>query len=116
MMIKINGEYLDFDGDIDIEKKIKLFEEIDTVDGDVSFSFDVDLNSHNISLLKPFPDLLSKTVYQTIDCEIENDSGININSGTLRIEKVVGRTAVCSFLGGNSNWFAMLTGNKRRPI
>lgn len=112
MMLKVNGEYLDFNGDIEIEKKIKLFEDIETADGDLSFEFEINLTSENLRILQiPIPDSISKIVYHNIECIVQNNSGITINNGSLRIEKIIGRSASCSFLGGNSNWFAMLTGD-----
>jgi hypothetical protein len=111
-MLKVNGEYLDFNGDIEIEKKIKLFEDIDTADGDLSFAFDINLTSNNLRILGiPVPDSISKIIYQNIDCVVQNDSGVTINNGSLRVERITGYVASCAFLGGNSNWFAMLDGN-----
>lgn len=112
MMLKANGEYLDFRGDIEIENKIKLFEDIETADGDLSFEFEINLTSENLRILQiPLPDSVSKIVYQNIECIVQNDSGVTINNGSLRIERIIGYVAMCSFLGGNSNWFAMLTGD-----
>lgn len=112
MMLKVNGEYLDFNGDIEIEKKIKLFEDIETTDGDVSFAFELELTSHNIKVLRiPFPDVSSKRVYNIQDTEVLNNEGLRINKGSIRVESISGRFASCSFFGGNSNWFAMLNGN-----
>lgn len=112
MMLKVNGQYLDFNGDIEIEKKIKLFEDIETTDGDMSFAFDVELTSHNISVLgMPFPDSASKNVYHQVQTEVLNNEGQRINIGSIRVERIVGRIASCSFLGGNSNWFVLLNGS-----
>lgn len=112
MMLKVNGEYLDFNGSIEIEKKIKLFEDIETTDGDVSFAFDLELTSQNIKTLRiPFPDVSSKRVYTIQDTEVFNDEGLRINKGSIRIESITGRFASCSFFGGNSNWFTAISGN-----
>ncbi len=112
MMLKANGEYLDFRGDIEIEKKIKIFEDIETADGDLSFAFELNLTSENLRILQiPIPDSISKIVYHNIPCEVQSDQGLMVNIGSLRIERIIGRIASCSFLGGNSNWFAMLDGD-----
>jgi hypothetical protein len=112
MMIKVNGEYLEFNGEIEIEKKIKLFEEIESTDGDFSFAFDLEMTSNNIRVMnKPFPDASSKTVYLINDAEILSDEGMLINRGYIRVERIFGRIASCSFFGGNNNWFAALSGN-----
>lgn len=112
MMLKVNGEYLDFNGSIEIEKKIKLFEDIETTDGDVSFAFELELTSHNIKTLRiPFPDSRSKRVYNVQGTEVLNNEGLRINKGSIRIESIRGRIASCSFFGGNSNWFSAISGN-----
>lgn len=112
MMIRVNGEYLDFNGSIEIERKVKLFEDIETTDGDVSFAFELQLTSNNIRVLNiPFPDNYSKSVYHIQDTEVLTNEGILINKGSIRIESITGRLASCSFFGGNSNWFSALSGN-----
>jgi len=112
MMLKANGEYLDFNSEIDIEKKIKLFEDIQTADGDMSFAFDIELTSNNLRILGiPLPDSSSKIIYELIPSEVQNDAGITINIGSLKVERIIGYIASCSFLGGNTNWFAMLDGD-----
>lgn len=112
MILKFNGQYLDFNADVDIEKKVKLFEEIDSADGDVSYEFQITLTSENLAILGPIlPDSSDKVVYSQNDCEVLNDEGSLINRGSLRIERIIGGVAYCSFLGGNSNWFAQLSGN-----
>jgi len=111
MMIRINGEFLDFIGDIDVDRKAKLFEDIATTDGDVSFQFDIPDTANNKRILNfPYPDVSSKTVYQKTDCELLSDQGDVINRGYIRIERKVGRNFMCSFFGGNTLWFQMLTG------
>jgi hypothetical protein len=112
MMLKVNSEYLEFNGDIDIERKAKLFEEIDMVQGDFSYSFEIELTSENYRILGfPTPDNIRKTVYQKMDSQVLSDSGDLISIGYLRIERIVGRFASCSFYSGNENWFSQLTGN-----
>lgn len=113
MMLKVNSEYLDFNADIDIERKVKLFEDIETNDGDLSFSFQLDLTSRNLAIIGAvLPDASSKLVYSKIPCGVYSNEGLLINSGSLRIERIPpgNRYAECSFLGGNSNWFGLLSG------
>lgn len=111
MMIKANGEYLDFDGEITLEKQIKLFEDISTADGDFSYSFEIPKTINNTRILAaPFPDNISKLVYQRIPSEIVSDSGQSIGIGYLRVEQITD-VYNCSFFAGNNNWFAMLTGS-----
>lgn len=112
MMLKANGEYLDFTGTIEIDKKIKLFENVETADGDMSFGFEIELTSHNLYVLGiPVPDSITKIIYKLIPAEVQGDSGIIINTGYLKVESVSNGYASCSFLGGNTNWFARLDGD-----
>lgn len=39
MMIKVNDRYLEFAGEVEVDKQIKLFETIDEANGDFSYSF-----------------------------------------------------------------------------
>lgn len=112
MMLKANGELLDFNGDVEIERKAKLFEEIETIDGDFSYQFEITLTSHNARVLGlPYADNISKQVYQRIESEVISDNGDSIAIGFLRIENIENNIAYCSFFSGNSNWFSMLSGN-----
>lgn len=112
-MLKVGSEYLDFNGTVEVERKVKLFEEIDTADGDVSFGFDLPWTSHNIKTLNfPLPDNLTKSVYQRIDCDLQDDNGLSVYTGFIRIEKVIReRSLFISFFSGNSNWFGLISGN-----
>lgn len=111
MMIRVNDEYLDFNDFVEVERMVKLFEEIDVAAGDFSYQFTIPKTSKNISVLsQPFPDNSTKTTYQAIPCEILTDDGIDIRRGTLRIERITD-VFECSFFSGNSNWFRMLVGN-----
>lgn len=113
MMIKANGEYLDFDGEIEIEKQIKLFEDISTADGDFSYAFDIPKTINNTRILEaPFPDNILKITYQMIPAEILSTDGLSISIGSLRIERI-SDVYECSFFGGNNNWFSLLGGSLR---
>ena len=108
MMIRVNGEYLDFDDEIEIESQIKLFEDIETSNGDFSYTFSLSKTSNNLSLLGlPFPDTV-KSIYQNVDCEIIDDSGFKINRGSLKVERITSEIE-CTFFGGNTEWFGLLT-------
>ena len=108
-MIKLPSGYLDFNGDIEVEKQIKLFEELSTTDGDYSYSFTVERTANNIRLLEnPFPDNITKRVYEKQDCEILSDEGEQIYFGALRVERVTDVFEL-SFFAGNNNWFGLLS-------
>lgn len=113
MMLKVANDYLDFDGIVEVEKKIKLFENLDSSDGDVSFGFEVPETSKNLRLLNyPVPDSISKSVYRRIDCDLQDDSGVSLYQGFLRIERRIKRDYISlGFFSGNSNWFGLISGN-----
>lgn len=114
MMLRVGSEYLDFNAPITQERKVKLFEEIDSTQGDVSFEFEIYLSSRNANILGfPFPDNARKRTYQRINATLLNDEGQSIAPGFIKIERKIGNTLYCSFFGGNSDWFAALTGNLR---
>lgn len=112
-MLKVAGGYLDFKGSVEVEKKIKLFENLDSSDGDFSFQFDVPETSNNVRLISyPVPDSSSKIVYNRIDCDLQDDSGVSLYTGFLRVERRVRREVISlSFFSGNSNWFGLISGN-----
>ncbi len=110
MMIKVSNEFLDFDDDIEMEKQIKLFEDISTTDGDYSYSFDLSKSIHNTRLLQnPFPDNISKPVYQRIPAQLLGNSGAVTYDGYIRIQRIA-EVYECSFFSGNNNWFGMIDG------
>lgn len=110
MILRVNGEFLDFDGDIEIEKKAKLFENISENSGDFSYSFDLPNTSNNRRILGiQNGNVSDKLIYQKIECDILNN-GFTIYSGFLRIE-VVAQTIRASFFSGGSNWISSITGS-----
>lgn len=110
MMIKVDNGYLDFDDQIEVEKQIKLFEDISTTNGDFSYAFELQRTANNTKLLQnPLPDVSSKPVYQKIPATLLNDEGTDAYIGYLRIERVTD-VFECSFFSGNNNWFGMLSG------
>lgn len=112
MMLKVGNEYLDFNGSVEVERKIKLFEDLSTSDGDVSFQFEVEDTNKNTRLLGyPVPDSSTKLVYNRIPCDLQDESGVSLYEGFLRIEQRKKRTIALSFFSGNSNWFGMIEGN-----
>jgi len=109
MMIKISNEFLDFSDLIEVEKQIKLFEEIATTDGDFSYSFELQKTINNTRILQnPQPDNISKLVYQKIPAQLLTDDGNMVHDGYLRIESI-DDVYGCSFFAGNSNWFGLLS-------
>jgi hypothetical protein len=110
MMILVANELLDFDGMIEVEKQVKLFEDISTTDGDFSYAFDLQKTINNQRLLQnPLPDNISKPVYQRIPAKILSESGAENYDGYIRVERITD-VYQCSFFAGNNNWFGMLSG------
>src|SRR3990170_6705370 len=110
MMIKVSNEFLEFDELIEMEKQIKLFEDISTTDGDFSYSFEVQKTLVNTRLLgNPMPDNINKPVYQQIPAKGLSESGAELYDGYIRVERVT-HVYHCSFFAGNNNWFARITG------
>jgi hypothetical protein len=112
MLLKVNGEFLDFNGNIEIEKQSKLFEEIDTTSGDFSYSFSLPKTTKNLSVFDfPFADVSSKTIYQNVLCDILDNDGLTLYTGQLRVQRVRKKTIECAFFSGNYNWISSLTGS-----
>lgn len=110
MMIKVSDEFLEFNDLIEIEKQIKLVEEISTTDGDFSYSFEIPKTIQNTRILgNPMPDNINKPVYQRIPARVLNSDGSEVYNGYLRLERVT-NVYECSFFAGNNNWFGMITG------
>lgn len=110
MMIKTNNGYLDFDDIIEVERQVKLFEEIATTDGDFSYQFQAEKTSPNLKMLGfPFPDNKTKLVYHKIDAQLVSDDGLQVYDGFLRIEGIT-TVIYLSFFSGNNNWFGLLSG------
>lgn len=109
-MIRVQGEFLDFDQEIEVERQIKLFEDISTTDGDFSYQFDLPKTINNTRLLQnPFPDNINKPVYQRIPADLLSNTGAELYKGYIRIERVT-HIYSASFFAGNNNWFAEITG------
>lgn len=113
MMLKVDDEYLDFNDLIEVEKQIKLFEDISTTDGDFSYAFTLPKTLNNVRLLgNPMPDNISKPVYQKIPATLMTDGGEETFKGYLRVERLT-NVIECSFFAGNNNWFGMLSESLR---
>ena len=114
MILRANDEYLDFDEVIEVEKQIKLLEDIATTDGDFSYAFNLPQTINNMRILgNPLPDNINKPVYQRIPTVLLTDGGEETFKGYLRIERLTQQVITCSFFAGNNNWFGMLAGNLR---
>lgn len=113
MMLKVNDGYLDFTELVEVEKQIKLFEDISTTDGDFSYAFDLPKTINNINLLgNPYPDNIDKPVYQRIPAILMTEGGEETFKGYIRVERLT-NVIKCSFFAGNNNWFGLLSESLR---
>lgn len=113
-MIRVNNQYLDLlpGTDVFIDRQSKLFQELDTTQGDFSYSFELPYTSNNYQILGcPSPDTSGKIIYNDLPCDILGADGLPIYTGNLRIEKLNARTISASFFSGNYNWLSLISGN-----
>lgn len=109
MMIKANGEYLDFNGEVEIESQIKLFETPELSAGDYSYDISIQDNGHNRKILGiPRADTV-KIIYQAIPSEVIDDTGQSIYMGKLQVNRIEGGFISSTFYAGNTEWFAELS-------
>lgn len=113
MIVKIGDSFLEFNGVIEIERQIKLFDDISTVNGDYSYSFDVPNTSYNRDILGIKS--VNSEIYWNIriDAEILNNSGITIYYGYIQISEETKDSIVLNFFSGNLDWFNLLERNIR---
>lgn len=113
MMLKLSSGYLDFNGPVEMERQVKLLEEIDATYGDFSYSFELQWTQNNLDKLGfPYPDVVNKTIYSNVDCDLLDDEGHLLHKGLLRLQSYdVGKSLQCSFFSGNYNWMNLITGD-----
>lgn len=111
MMLKTTNGFLDFDGEVEMERQVKLLEDIKETWGDFSYTFELAMTQNNLSLLGlPYPDNVSKIVYNQVTADLLSDSGEILYKGYLRVERI-NKVIETSFFSGNNNWLGLLTGN-----
>lgn len=109
MKVKVNGEYLDFNGEIDLESQIFSVETLENK-GSFSYSFSVDPTTRNkeilgiVSLDSNVSHLSTSNVSQIL-----TDDGNVIDNGTIIVTDTIALN--CSFISGNSDFFSLLDGN-----
>lgn len=109
-MIKFNGEYLDFNDTITVERQIKNIKTLKSA-GDFSYSFTMPDTANNRRILNiKHGNSTSRTIYQENDTVIESFDG-TVYRGSLRVEGIKKEGIAASFFSGNTNWFSLLTGN-----
>jgi len=106
MMIKVGSDYLDFEGDIEVDRQANLFEDISKVNGDFSYSFDLPDTQGNREKLGILTINSVPTFTQKTDCVIYSSTGEDLFYGYLRVERITDVIS-CSFFSGNNNWFVL---------
>jgi len=112
-MLRVNEQFLIFDEDIDIDRQIKLFDELDATQGDIAYEFSLPLISENMAILGiPYADVSTKLIYKNVNCDVLDSDGIPKYVGLLRVDRLnhLDKKIECSFFSGNYNWFNLLTG------
>jgi len=112
MIIKVGDEYLDFDGELYIERSWKLFEDITSTTGDFSYQSQVNATIKNKRLLNVNDiNLSGNNRYKKVSAEIQNDSGNTLYNGYIRVENVTTKIILFSFFSGNNNWIVEINSN-----
>jgi hypothetical protein len=108
MILKVNNEFLEFNGEIEIERKTKLFEDISLNSGDFSYEFEIPNTSTNRRILGiEDVNIVDKLVYLDTSTELISDNGQIIYYGFLKIGSI-SENINASFFSGNSNWISKL--------
>lgn len=108
MIIKIDTEFLEFDGNIIIEKQAFNFGTLKTA-GSFSYSFQVPNTAHNKKILGIPDDSNNDVVSLVSNVELLSNSGIQLYLGYITIDNADG--IECSFFSGNNNFFSLIAGD-----
>jgi hypothetical protein len=109
MIIKVGDGYLDFDGDVEMERQVMSIDNFENV-GDFSYSFTVQPTSNNKRLLGiESIDENNKTIFKTPGtAQILTDDGIPLHYGSIIVTNTV--AIDLSFISGNTNFFNSING------
>ena len=110
MMLFIENEYL-ADVDVEMERKAKVFEDIESTEGEFSYAFTLEDTAEIRRRLGIESIDANKLIYRKVGSELRNESG-TLYAGYTLVE-VINQGIQCSFFSGNSDWFEILSGNIR---
>lgn len=110
MIIKVGDEYLDFDGDVEMERQVMNLDNFENV-GDFSYSFTVQPTSHNKKVLGiDGIDEKNKSIFRTSEnAQLQTNEGITLHTGSVIVTDSWG--IELSFVSGNTNFFKSIQGN-----
>lgn len=107
MIIKVGDEYLEFTGDIVIEKQLFSFATLTTA-GTFSYSFTVEPTAQNRRLLNVLNISNNENACLVENVQIQTDGGITLFIGYINVDNSIGID--CSFFSDNNNFFSKITG------
>jgi hypothetical protein len=112
MLLKINNnDYLDFDGDVAVERQCLLMQDITSSVGDFSYSIILPPTDKNKSLLDLSDVRISgKSIYRDVPCEVQNYYGSSVYRGFLRVDRASKKQIEATFFSGNTNWITAIGG------
>lgn len=109
MMIEIvDMGYLELSEPITIERRAKLFEDISTIEGDFSYSFNIPKTKNNVDKIQVFYNSQLRKWNRRIDAIIKSESGVPIYYGYITIDNNLKHEYIASFFSGNTNWIEVL--------
>lgn len=108
MIIKVGDEYLDFSGDIIIEKQLFSFETLSTA-GTFSYSFTVPDTYKNRKILGVLNISNNEQACFVDNVQIQTDGGIPLFIGYINVTNPI--AIDCSFFSDNNNFFSKISGN-----
>ena len=108
MMIKVKDEFLEFDGDIIVEKQIFNYSTLETA-GTFSYSFTIPPTSSNRKKLGLLNINNNEVVCLVDDVQLLTESGIPLYLGYILVDDPLG--IECSFFSDNNNFFTSIEGS-----
>lgn len=111
MIVQVGDGYLELNESIQVEKKVKLFDDVSATEGDFSYEFSIPKSQNNIELIRVFTQSQQDKIWnRKIPANILDDSGVVIYSGFIRIEDDSNDefSYQASFFSGNTNWIELL--------
>jgi hypothetical protein len=110
--LRINNEYIFTKEEIEIEQRGKLFEEIDSINSDFSYTVTIPRTTGNLKILGlPFADVLDKTIYSSLPADIIDSDGLVLHKGQFKVETINKTEITGTFFSGNYNWITLISGN-----
>lgn len=114
MIVQVGSGYLELNDSIEVEKKVKLFDDVSATEGDFSYEFQIPKTQNNVDLIGIYITSQNDKVWNfKIPANIRDNSGLIVYSGFIRINDDINEefTYNASFFSGNTNWIEALSFN-----